>query len=142
GHLASDDIGGPLRIAARQAEPRAGLQLGMNIKERRFRLHRALESERGAGDEPHPDALVGRDRKLLRLVVLEARRAFLVFRGEGDPDLDHLEAGFGERSGVVEAFGMGDATPGGHPVDLARTDDLFEAETVAMRDLSLEEIAD
>src|SRR3546814_8350911 len=37
---------------------------------------------------------------------------------------------------------MGDAAPRRHPVDLAGTNDLLDAQAVAMRDPSLEQVAD
>src|SRR5690606_23122743 len=53
----------------------------------------------------------------------------------------------GDRQGIAaqvfrRAFRMHDATPGCHQVDVARPDDEFGAEAVAVLDLAVEEIGD
>src|SRR3546814_10688815 len=58
------------------------------------------------------------------------------------PALDHFEGSPGQRRRIVEAFRMGDAAPSSHPVDLAGMDGLLDAQTVAMRDPALEQVAD
>ena len=64
-------------------------------------------------------------------MVIEGRIGLFMLSRKGHPGLDtvHVRAVL---AGVVEAFGMGDAAPGNHPVDLARTNVLRHAQAVAM----------
>ncbi len=65
---------------------------------------------------------------------------FFILR-QGDPGLDAMQdIAFGP--GLLEALGMGDATAGGHPVDLARPDRLLGAHAVPVHDLAGKEIRD
>src|SRR4051812_3745778 len=75
-------------------------------------------------------------------MVGEGRRALFLRRGEGDPALQAVDrlavsAMIGRR-----AFGMNDAPPRGHPVNLAWTDRSVGPETVAMDDLAVEQEGD
>ena len=60
--------------------------------------------------------------------------------GQGDPGLDAEQAAVTDPQRRVSALGMGDAPPGGHPVDVAGADRLGAAEAVAVQDLALEQV--
>ena len=67
-------------------------------------------------------------------------RLFLLDR-KRHPSLDAMHrAAFGPRA--LEPFRMGDAAPRRHPIDLARANGLFAAQTVAVHDLAVEQIGD
>ena len=69
-------------------------------------------------------------------MVLEGGRAVAGGLGHGDPQLDALEGAAVVAGGLL---GMRDAVACGHEVELARTDDLLGAETVAVQGLTVDE---
>ena len=106
-----------------------------------MRFHFRLGAEGFAGHQPPPESALLIGGKIGGAMMRERWSGLLVGGGQRDPGLDAVHAvPLGAR--FLEAFGMGDAAAGGHPIDLARNDGLFGPQAVAMHDLALEQIAD
>ena len=78
-------------------------------------------------------------RYLAGIVVLKAGFHFLPVSRQSHPGLNAAQP----RSGLAQrrrrTLRVHDAAAGGHPVQLARPDDLLEAEAVAVHDLALDQ---
>src|SRR3712207_33116 len=101
---------------------------------------RVRDAEGPAGDEPRRGAVLAKHRQLLGPVMGEGRFGLLLRLGQGDPGLDAVDQAAAPAYRAVETLGVADAASGGHPVHLARADDLLDAGAVAMGDLAVEQV--
>src|SRR5512147_1194644 len=103
--------------------------------------HTRMEVKSIARDQPAAGVTVPPDRKVIALMVREGGSGFLMLFGQRHPGLDAVQmVTLAPRA--LEALRVGDATPGRHPVDLARADRLFRAHAVAVHNLAREQIGD
>jgi hypothetical protein len=72
--------------------------------------------------------------------MMKARFGFFGFLRQRDPDLDSVQAMAGRAFQSWRALRVRDSASGCHPVDVARTDRLHEAERIAMLDRALEQV--
>src|SRR5579862_857082 len=111
----------------------------MQIKQRRLNFHVAADSVCVPCNQSHPGPLLTKDGKLVRLVIVKCRRSFFVFFRERDPGLYHFEAACQGRW-ILKSFRMCNPSAGGHPVYLARSNNLLYTQTITMRHLSAKKI--
>ncbi len=139
---AVDQIKRALLVVGIDRQARAGPQ--RDIRKHRLvhgRHRRCLAVER-ADDDACEHALIAHHRKLLHLVMREARLHFLLGRRQRHPHLQAVNGAAGGAQFGAGALGMHDAAPGRHPVDFARLDRRRGAEAVAVHDLAVEQIGD
>ncbi len=72
--------------------------------------------------------------------VIKGGIGFLCLIGQRDPKLQAIEFMNGIADRIGFAFGMGNAAPGTHPIEVARRDFKVTAQTVTMQDRALEQI--
>ncbi|MNC36596.1 hypothetical protein D3C75_851250 [compost metagenome] len=112
----------------------------MDVEERRLDRGPGLGAEGLARHQTREQALVLIGRLSLLAQVGEGGRHLFQFGRQGDPGLHAVHGPALRLLQRVGAFGMDDAGPGGHPVDLAGTDGLGIAQIVPVHDLALEQI--
>src|SRR3546814_9726243 len=109
----------------------------MQLEHRRGRFDTGSKAQRLAGYQPAPGAIFLERGQVTDTVMREGGVGLLIRFRQGDPGLDAVD-----RSTLAprafEPLRMGDAAPGGHPVDLAGPDRLFRSDTVAMHDFAIE----
>jgi hypothetical protein len=90
-----------------------------------------------ANDDAQRHAVVVELGDVSRRRVGECRRCLFAYRRQRDPQLQAVQALATTAPVGTSAFGMHNATPGRHPVDLARPDRHCGTEAVAMHDLAI-----
>ena len=103
-------------------------------------FHRRGLAEQRTGDDADGFSFAFDLRQRLGGVMREVRGRFLVLLGQRHPDLYAVEFLPPLSEFDIGAFGVNDAAPRGHPVDLAGLDGLHGAKTVSMNDRPGEQI--
>src|SRR5579871_2818289 len=106
-----------------------------------MRPHGGYEPVRLAGQKPQRHARLLVQRQITARVMREGRCGFLFAIRQRHPRLDGMYRS-ALASGPLEALGVCDTPPRGHPVDLGGTNRLLVVERVAVHDLACEQIGD
>src|SRR5439155_6896328 len=102
-----------------EREQSFGLTRRVAIKQLRESFHRRLLAEQRTGDDADCFSVAFDPRQGFGSVMREVRIGFLVLLRKRDPDLYAVEFLAALSELVVGAFGVNDAAPRRHPVDLA-----------------------
>src|SRR5262245_55924256 len=115
---------------------RAAREHDLGIKRVGEASDRRAQSVGRTGDQCELDTCGASSRDLRRVVVGKVGSDLLVSGGKGQPRLDAEQIASRGSNTRRRALGMDNPGPGGHPVDFARSDGLYLAETISMDDLT------